>query len=69
VAYFLGARLDAKVAVLPLPAHLKSLARGVAADPLNPLFHDVGQNYLKGRLRSHVDVAERHYADLLAAQA
>ncbi len=68
VAYFLGARLDAKVEVLPLPARLKALARGVAADPLNPLFHDVGPNYLKSRLRSHVDVAQRHYADLLSTQ-
>ena len=40
-------------------------AGGLTQDPLNPLFHEVGRNYLKGRLRSHPDVAQRHHADLL----
>ena len=34
-------------------------------DPDNPLFREVGRNYLKSRLRSHPDVARRHYADLI----
>jgi isopenicillin N synthase-like dioxygenase len=38
VAFFLGARLDATVPLLPLPAHLAAEARGVTSDPLNPLF-------------------------------
>jgi isopenicillin N synthase-like dioxygenase len=29
------------------------------------LLREVGQNYLKGRLRSHPDVARRHFADLI----
>jgi len=29
----------------------------------------VGFNYLKGRLRSHPDVAQRYYADILTASA
>ncbi|RUW66041.1 isopenicillin N synthase family oxygenase, partial [Mesorhizobium sp. M4B.F.Ca.ET.049.02.1.2] len=33
------------------------------------LFRDVGTNVLKSRLRSHPDVARRHYADLLEAAA
>lgn len=66
IAFFLGARLDARVPLLPLTSELKAEARGVSADPLNPLFRDIGANYLKGRLRSHPDVAQRHYADLLA---
>jgi isopenicillin N synthase-like dioxygenase len=66
VAFFLGARLDATVPLLDLPPHLAAEAMGPTADPLNPLFRNVGENYLKGRLRSHPDVAERHYADLLA---
>jgi isopenicillin N synthase-like dioxygenase len=66
-AFFLGARLDATVPVLPLPPDLAAQARGPERDPYNPLFRDVGQNYLKGRLRSHPDVARRHYADLLAS--
>jgi Isopenicillin N synthase and related dioxygenases len=69
IAFFLGARLDARVPVLDLPPELKSLARGPERDPANPLFYDVGENYLKGRLRSHPDVAERHYADLLQARS
>jgi len=64
-AFFLGARLDATVPLLQLPAPLAAQAHGPDSDPDNPLFRNVGQNYLKGRLRSHPDVARRHYADLL----
>ena len=64
-AFFLGARLDAVVPLLPLPPALAAQARGPERDPHNPLFHEVGMNYLKGRLRSHPDVAARHHADLL----
>lgn len=69
VAVFLGARLDATVPMLELPPALAREARGPARDPHNPLFREVGQNYLKGRLRSHPDVAQRHYADLIEAGA
>jgi isopenicillin N synthase-like dioxygenase len=65
VAFFLGASLEATVPVLSLPPELASQARGLTQDPLNPLFREVGKNYLKSRLRSHPDVARRHYADLL----
>jgi isopenicillin N synthase-like dioxygenase len=65
-AFFLGARLDATVPVLTLPPALASHARGPDRDPQNPLYREVGLNYLKGRLRSHPDVARRHHADLLA---
>ncbi|MBI5132705.1 MAG: isopenicillin N synthase family oxygenase [Rhodopseudomonas palustris] len=65
VAFFLGARLDATVPVLALPPSLAPHARGITQDPNNPLFREVGRNYLKGRLRSHPDVARRHHADLL----
>ena len=65
VALFLGARHDATVPLLSLPPHLSSQARGVTQDPDNPLFREVGRNYLKSRLRSHPDVARRHYADLI----
>jgi isopenicillin N synthase-like dioxygenase len=64
-AFFLGARLDATVPLLSLPRELAAEARGPERDPDNPLFRDVGQNYLKGRLRSHPDVAKRYYADLV----
>jgi isopenicillin N synthase-like dioxygenase len=64
-AFFLGARLDAVVPLLQLPPALAAHARGPERDPRNPLFREVGMNYLKGRLRSHPDVARRHHADLL----
>jgi isopenicillin N synthase-like dioxygenase len=64
-ALFLGARLDTVIPVLDLPPDLAALAPGPAEDPLNPLYHETGRNYLKGRLRSHPDVARRHHADLL----
>ncbi|MET3926072.1 isopenicillin N synthase family oxygenase [Devosia sp. 2618] len=66
IPYFFGADLNATVPLLNLSEHLAREATGPASDPLNPLFRDVGRNYLKGRLRSHPDVAARHYADLLA---
>ncbi|MCO7613336.1 isopenicillin N synthase family oxygenase [Pseudomonas chlororaphis] len=65
IAFFLGAQLDARVPLYPLPDALRQEARGPASDPHNPLFRDVGWNYLKGRLRSHPDVARRFYADVL----
>jgi isopenicillin N synthase-like dioxygenase len=68
-AFFLGARLDATVPALELPPHLAVEASGFTRDPQNPLFHQVGQNTLKSRLRSHPDVAARHHADLLAGSS
>jgi isopenicillin N synthase-like dioxygenase len=65
VAFFLGARLDATVPLLQLPPALAAQARGPERDPQNPLIREVGLNYLKGRLRSHPDVARRHHADLI----
>lgn len=62
-AFFLGARLDATVPALQLPPDLAREAAGYTRDPDNPLFRQVGQNTLKGRLRSHPDVAARHHAD------
>ena len=69
IAFFLAARLDAVVPHLSLTPTLAAEARGPAQDPANPLYREVGPNTLKGRLRSHPDVARRHYADVLASQA
>jgi isopenicillin N synthase-like dioxygenase len=68
VAFFLGAAFDAIVRPLTLPPDLAADAHGPDRDPNNPLFDEVGMNTLKSRLRSHPDVAERHYADLLATE-
>ena len=65
VAFFLGANHDAHVPVLALAPELAAEARGLTQDPQNPLFREAGRNYLKSRLRSHPDVAQRHHADLL----
>ncbi|WAT02423.1 isopenicillin N synthase family dioxygenase [Rouxiella chamberiensis] len=67
LAFFLGAKLDAVVPVFQLPQDLAAQANGPESDPQNPLLRDVGWNYLKGRLRSHPDVAERYYADILVS--
>ncbi|PZV36586.1 isopenicillin N synthase family dioxygenase [Mesorhizobium kowhaii] len=69
VPFFFSARLDATIPLLNLPEELAAEARGPASDPDNPLFRDVGTNVLKSRLRSHPDVARRHYADLLQTAA
>lgn len=69
VPFFFSARLDATIPLLNLPGELAAEARGPASDPDNPLFRDVGSNVLKSRLRSHPDVARRHYADLLETGA
>ncbi|AIR87528.1 isopenicillin N synthase family dioxygenase [Pantoea rwandensis] len=63
IAFFLGAQLDAEVPIYQLPAPLAAEARGPTSDPNNPLLREVGWNYLKGRLRSHRDVAARYYTD------
>lgn len=65
VAFFLGAQLSGVVPVYQLAPHLARLATGPTSDPLNPLLREVGWNYLKGRLRSHPDVANRFYAEYL----
>lgn len=65
VAFFLGAQLDAQVPICQLPDALQAEAHGPASDPANPLLREVGWNYLKGRLRSHRDVAQRYYGDYL----
>ncbi|MGL6369542.1 isopenicillin N synthase family dioxygenase [Aeromonas hydrophila] len=60
-AFFMAARLDATVPLLSLSPALAAQAQGPESDPTNPLFYQVGENVLKGRLRSHPDVAARHY--------
>lgn len=63
-AFFLTSQLDAQVPLLTLPKALQKGVLGITQDPQNPLFTQIGKNFLKGRLRSHPDVAKRHYADL-----
>ncbi|BCM67630.1 MULTISPECIES: isopenicillin N synthase family dioxygenase [Streptomyces] len=65
VPFFYNPRLDAKVAPLPFPHASK--APGITDDPTNPLYAEYGYNELKGKLRAHPLVAERHHRNLLAA--
>ena len=64
LAFFLTSQLNATVPLINLPDHLKSKNFEVTKDPKNPLFTEIGKNFLKGRQRSHPDVAARHYSDL-----
>ncbi|MDN7128066.1 isopenicillin N synthase family dioxygenase [Pseudidiomarina terrestris] len=63
IAFFMAAQLSATVPVLALPPELKTRATGPSIDPANPLLTDVGNNVLKGRLRSHPHVTRKHYCD------
>ncbi|MGW4562149.1 isopenicillin N synthase family dioxygenase [Streptomyces sp. NPDC004561] len=65
VPFFYNPRLDAKVEPLPFPHAAK--APGITTDPTNPLYAEYGYNELKGKLRAHPLVAERHHGNLLTA--
>lgn len=62
IAYFLGASLTSTVPVFNLPKALTAGISLIKTDPNNPLLRDVGLNYMKGRLRSHPDVAKKFYS-------
>ena len=61
IPYFLNPALDANIPIIELPAHLAVRARGVEADPANPIFSTYGENAWKSRTRAHPDVAELHH--------
>ena len=65
VPFFWSPRLDSVIQPVPLAPELKAAARGITDDPRNPLLASFGLNMLKGRMRAHPDVTERHYPDLL----
>jgi isopenicillin N synthase-like dioxygenase len=65
VPFFWSPRLDAVIDPVPLPPELKAQARGISDDPSNPMLASFGMNMLKGRMRAHPDVTERHYPDLM----
>ncbi|BBZ23886.1 isopenicillin N synthase family dioxygenase [Mycolicibacter hiberniae] len=61
IPYFLNPALDATIPVITLPPELARLARGVEADPDNPIFNTYGENAWKSRTRAHPDVAALHH--------
>ena len=64
IPMFLGAQLDKKIPIFKLPKHLQEEMRGIENDPTNPLLPEIGWNYLKHRLRSHKEVAQKFYSDI-----
>ena len=65
VALFLGARHDATVPLLSLPPHLAARSARRDAGPGQSALPGGRPELSKSRLRSHPDVARRHYADLI----
>jgi isopenicillin N synthase-like dioxygenase len=66
VPYFVAPRLDSRLEPVDLPDALAAdLPASVPADPDNPIFAEFGTNALKGWLRSHPEVARRHWSDLV----
>jgi isopenicillin N synthase-like dioxygenase len=66
VPYFYGPRLDARLTPVDLPAELDDRDGPARAmpDPENPIYAEYGHNALRGWLRSHPEVARRHWSDL-----
>jgi isopenicillin N synthase-like dioxygenase len=65
VPFFYNPRFDYVVQPLDLPADiLPPLGGETRVDPADPIFAEYGYNALKGRLRSHRDVASRFYSDV-----
>ena len=65
VPFFYGPALDAAIPPISLPPELRDQARGVTADPNNPLYPTYGENSLKSRLRAHPDVTAIHHPELV----
>ena len=61
IPFFYGPRLDAKINPIKLSPSLAVEARGIEADPANPLIAEFGENSLKGWLRAHPKVAEKFW--------
>jgi len=65
IPFFYSPRFDYAIKPIDFPAHVLPPPSGEpAVDPANPIFADYGYNALRGRLRSHRDVALRYHQDL-----
>ncbi|MEM9466680.1 MAG: 2-oxoglutarate and iron-dependent oxygenase domain-containing protein [Actinomycetota bacterium] len=62
IAYFFNPRFELPFERVELPPELAAVAPGAAHDGVG--LRVFGENNLKTRLRSHPDVARRHYADV-----
>jgi len=65
IPFFYNPRFDYVIEPIDVPAHvLPPLQSEPPVDPADPIFAEYGYNALKGRLRSHRDVAMRFYRDV-----
>jgi len=64
IPFFYNPRFDYVIEPIEVPAHVLSPSDGTPIDPNDPIFAEYGYNALKGRLRSHRDVALRFYRDV-----
>lgn len=65
IGFFYSPRLDATLHPVPLTPELAAHAPGATQSPQNPLLPRFGDNALKGWFRSHPEVAQRHYPNLV----
>jgi isopenicillin N synthase-like dioxygenase len=65
IPFFYNPRFDYVIEPIDVPANvLPPLDGAPPVDPADPIFAEYGYNALKGRLRSHRDVAARFYRDV-----
>ena len=64
LAHFFNPRLEAVLGELPLPAELLARRPPASAAPDNPIYNEFGRGALRGWLKSHPEIARRHYPEL-----
>jgi isopenicillin N synthase-like dioxygenase len=64
LAHFFAPKLEAVLGEVPLPPELARARSAPAVDPQNPIYAEFGKNALRGWVRSHPEVARRHYPTL-----
>lgn len=61
IPFFFNPALSAQLPAVELPPELAGQARGVSVDELDALHSVYGENAFMSRLRSHPNVAQKHY--------
>jgi isopenicillin N synthase-like dioxygenase len=64
LAHFFCPKLEAVLGEVNLPPHLQANRAERVVDPHNPIYSEFGENALRGWVRSHPAVAQRHYPEL-----
>ena len=64
LAHFFCPRLEAVLGDVPLPPALAERRTARVIEPANPIYSEFGENALRGWVRSHPNVARRHYPEL-----